>query len=282
MAGSGGLRRPEGLSTMVIESIAVGGQAGTSSRIENYLGFPAGLSGQELAASGPEVRCRDSRRVGGDVSLVLGRRSPDQTCRRAHAEGARRGDCDRCPVSQGGNSAVARVRRHGVYYSATEVEARVCSKRVAVVGGGNSAGQAAIFLSRRGMNVLLLIRGSSLKSSMSRYLIDEIIREPAITIRHSTSVVDLLGTDRLDGIVIETDGERSSEGEVDGLFSFIGAEPNSGWLDPGIQLDNDGFVATGAEIEHSQRLPLETSRLAVFAVGDVRHGSTKRVATAVG
>ena len=132
------------------------------------------------------------------------------------------------------------------------------------------------------MNVLLLIRGSSLESSMSRNLIDEITREPAIAIRHSTSVVELLGTDRFEGIVVETRGVRSAEGEVDGLFSFIGAEPNSGWLDPGIQLDADGSVATGADVENSQRLPLETSRLAVFAVGDVRHGSAKRVATAVG
>jgi thioredoxin reductase (NADPH) len=170
----------------------------------------------------------------------------------------------------------------GVYYSATEVEARMCSTRVAVVGGGNSAGQAAIFLSRRGLKVLLLIRGSSLESSMSRYLIDEISREPAITVRYSTSVAGLLGTDRLGGIVVETRGEGRAEHEVDGLFSFIGAEPNSSWLDAGIQRDEDGFILTGADVEDSQVLPLETNRLAVFAVGDVRHGSIKRVATAVG
>ena len=213
----------EGLSTVVIESIAVGGQAGTSSRIENYLGFPAGPSGQELAARAAlqAQKFAAAIHVGSEATSLS---SSDDV----HLIGLADGRTLRARavvIATGARYrrlAIPRLHEFegtGVYYAATEVEARVCSKRVAVVGGGNSAGQAAIFLSRRGMSVLLLIRGSSLESSMSRYLIDEIIREPAIAIRHSTSVVELLGTDRLEGIVVETGGERSAEGEVDGLFS---------------------------------------------------------------
>lgn len=170
----------------------------------------------------------------------------------------------------------------GVYYAATEVEARACSGRVAVVGGGNSAGQAAIFLARKGLGVDLLIRGATLESSMSRYLIDEIGKDPAITVRFSSQVVEFAGADRLSGITVQgSDGTRTHL-ELSGLFSFIGAEPNSDWLHGGMERDKAGFILTGADVVSAQPLPLETSRPGVFAVGDVRRGSIKRVATAVG
>lgn len=289
-AGPGGLAAAvyggsEGLSTLVIESVAVGGQAGTSSRIENYLGFPAGLSGQELAARAAlqaqkfaaailvgvvaqslssadglhAVRLTDGRTLVGRAVVV--------------ATGAR---YRRLPVPR-----LREFEGAGVYYSATEVEARACANRVAVVGGGNSAGQAAIFLARKGLTVELVIRGASLESSMSRYLIDEIGKEPAITVRYATQVIDLVGLDRLDGIVVLASDGRRTELEASGLFSFIGAEPNSDWL-TGIERDPHGFILTGPDVTNAGSLPLETSRAAVFAVGDVRHGSIKRVATAVG
>jgi thioredoxin reductase (NADPH) len=276
----------EGLSTVVIESIAVGGQAGTSSRIENYLGFPAGLSGQELAARaalqaqkfaaailvGSEAKSLSTGDGIYTVELADGRTLSARAVVIATGARYRRLSVPRLNEFEGS----------GVYYAATEVEARACTESVAVVGGGNSAGQAAIFLARKGLEVHLLIRGSSLESSMSRYLIDEIANEPSITIRHSSQVADLVGSDRLEGIGIDTRESGRAELAVTGLFSFIGAEPNSEWLDGGIQRDKDGFILTGLEVADSDCLLLETSRRAVFAVGDVRHGSIKRVATAVG
>jgi thioredoxin reductase (NADPH) len=290
-AGPGGLAAAvyggsEGLSTVVVESIAVGGQAGTSSRIENYLGFPAGLSGQELAARaalqaqkfaaailvGCEAQSLSSADGLHTVQLSDGRTLSARAVILATGARYRRLSIPRLREFEGS----------GVYYAATEVEARACTQHVAVVGGGNSAGQAAIFLARKGLTVDLLIRGSSLESSMSRYLIDEIAKESAITVRHATQVVELMGSDRLTGITIEArDGGRSRL-DASGLFSFIGAEPNSDWLDGGIERGADGFVLTGPDVRSAGSLPLETSRAAVFAVGDVRHGSIKRVATAVG
>jgi thioredoxin reductase (NADPH) len=290
-AGPGGLAAAvyggsEGLSTLVIESVAVGGQAGTSSRIENYLGFPAGLSGQELAARAALqaqkfaaailVGCVAQSLSSADglhaVGLTDGRRLSGRAVVVATGARYRRLSVPRLRDFEGS----------GVYYSATEVEASACSKGVAVVGGGNSAGQAAIFLARKGLHVDLLIRGSSLESSMSRYLIDEIDKEPAITVRYAAQVVELIGSDRLAGIVLETRDGGRAEIDASGLFSFIGAEPNSDWLGAGIERDPHGFILTGPDVASPGSLPLETSRAAVFAVGDVRHGSIKRVATAVG
>lgn len=290
-AGPGGLAAAvyagsEGLSTVVVESIAVGGQAGTSSRIENYLGFPAGLSGQELAARaalqaqkftaailvGCVARSLTSEPGFHTVELADGRRLSARSVVIATGARYRRLSVPRLQELEGS----------GVYYAATEVEARACSGRVAVVGGGNSAGQAAIFLARKGLGVDLLIRGATLESSMSRYLIDEIGKDPAITVRFSSQVVEFAGADRLSGITVQgSDGTRTHL-ELSGLFSFIGAEPNSDWLHGGMERDKAGFILTGADVVSAQPLPLETSRPGVFAVGDVRHGSIKRVATAVG
>jgi thioredoxin reductase (NADPH) len=169
----------------------------------------------------------------------------------------------------------------GVYYAATEVEARACSGGVAIVGGGNSAGQASIFMARKGLEVHLIVRGKSLESSMSRYLIDEIEKESSITAHYSTQVRELVGAQNLDAIVVEQSGGERATLEVCGLFSFIGAEPNSDWLDESVAKDEDGFIRTGPDVAPTCLL-LETSVQGVFAVGDIRSGSIKRVATAVG
>ena len=289
-AGPGGLAAAvyggsEGLSTVVIESIAVGGQAGTSSRIENYLGFPAGLSGQELAARAALQAQKFAAAI--LVGCVAHALSSEGGLHTVELADGRKLSARAVIVATGARYRRLPVHRlrdfegSGIYYSATEVEARACSHRVAVVGGGNSAGQAAIFLARKGLGVDLLIRGAMLESSMSRYLIDELAKEPGITVRYGTQVVELVGTDSLQGIVIETRGAGQSTLELTGLFSFIGADPNSDWLDAGIERDQHGFLLTGPDTSPGS-LPLETSRPAVFAVGDVRHGSIKRVATAVG
>jgi len=278
----------EGLSTVVVEAAAVGGQAGTSSRIENYVGFPAGLSGAELAARAAlqaekfsaailvGSRAKTLNSVGGvhTVELSDGRTLTARAI--VVATGAR---YRRLPVER-----LAEMEGSGVYYAATEVEAQKCTGAVVVVGGGNSAGQAAVFLSRR-LEVHLVIRGTSLDATMSRYLIDQIERDARITVHYWTQVKALLGANVLEGVVIESaDGERK-ELPACGLFSFIGAEPNTDWLNKCLQVDEDGFILTGSDVAPTDGwtpLLLETSLPGIFAAGDVRHGSIKRVATAVG
>ena len=279
----------EGLSTVVVEAIAVGGQAGTSSRIENYLGFPAGLSGAELAARaalqaqkfsaailvGSTAKALNS--VGGVHSVELSDGRVLTARAIVVATGAR---YRRLPVDR-----LAELEGSGVYYAATEVEAQKCGGAVAVVGGGNSAGQAAIFLSSRRLEVHLLIRGNSLDATMSRYLIDQIERDPQIAIHYRTQVKALIGAKVVEGVQIETADGKSSELSISGLFSFIGAEPNTDWLSNCLQVDEDGFIVTGSEVTGSAGwipMLLETNLPGIFAVGDVRHGSIKRVATAVG
>ena len=278
----------EGLSTVMIEAVAVGGQAGTSSRIENYLGFPAGLSGAELAARaalqaekfsaailvGSNAKSLNS--VDGVHSVEL---SDGRTLRARAIVVATGARYRRLPVER-----LAELEGSGVYYAATEVEAQKCTGAVVVVGGGNSAGQASVFLSRR-LEVHHLVRGTSLDATMSRYLIDQIQRDPRITVHYRTQVKGLIGAGVLEAVVIEAaDGSRA-ELPVCGLFSFIGAEPNTDWLNKCLQVDEDGFIVTGSEVTAADGwtpLLLETSLPGIFAVGDVRHGSIKRVATAVG
>jgi thioredoxin reductase (NADPH) len=278
----------EGLSTTVVEAVAVGGQAGTSSRIENYLGFPAGLSGAELAARAALQAEKFSAAIlvgsnAKSLSSVGGIHSVELTDGRALraravvvATGAR---YRRLPVER-----LAELEGSGVFYAATEVEAQKCTGAVVVVGGGNSAGQASVFLSKR-LDVHHLIRGDSLDATMSRYLIDQIQRNPRITLHTRTQVIALSGTTVLEGVTIETaDGERSQLPAC-ALFSFIGAEPNTDWVKECLQLDEDGFIVTWSDLTATDGwtpLLLETSQPGIFAVGDVRHGSIKRVATAVG
>ncbi len=291
----------EGLSTLALESVALGGQAGTSSRIENYPGFPAGLSGFELAS-----------RI-----LVQADKFGAHTAVPQEAVGLQRGEDGRFLIGLSASGEVtarsvivasgARYRRLGVaglerfegesvHYAATEAEAQRCEgEEVAVVGGGNSAGQAALFLAGRARRVYVLIRGGDLGKSMSRYLVDRITDARNIDLLANTEVREFLGADRLDGVVVGDNrlGARRALG-VRALFAFIGAEANTGWLKGTVGLDERGFVLTGRELEGSafdedpwrglSREPflLEASMPGVFAAGDVRSGSTKRCATAVG
>jgi thioredoxin reductase (NADPH) len=291
----------EGLSTLALESIALGGQAGTSSRIENYLGFPVGLSGFELASR----------------ALVQADKFGARTAVPLEAVGLRRGEDGyyRIGLSEGGEVAArsviaasgARYRRldvdrlgrfegASVHYAATEVEAqRYGGEEVAVVGGGNSAGQAALYLAGRTRRVYLLIRGASLDKSMSRYLVKRVTETENVELLANTEVRELTGEDRLEGIVVEDNrsGGRRTLG-VRALFVFIGAEANTGWLRGAVELDERGFVLTGGALDRSaldgnlwrslsrEPYPLETSLPGVFAAGDARTGSIKRVASAVG
>jgi thioredoxin reductase (NADPH) len=299
-AGPGGLAAAvygasEGMATVLAEDTALGGQAGTSSRIENLLGFPAGLSGEELAARA----ALQAQKFGVRIKLASKAVSlfSDSGLHRVRfddgdaitaksviiATGAR---YNRLPLGR-----LAEFEGVGVYYAATQMEAQAChTDPVAIVGGGNSAGQAALFLSRSSAQVHVIIRGETLAASMSRYLIDQIERNPRITVTPRTQVTALLGKDQLEGVeLLETSRDQRSALAVRGLFVFIGAQPSTGWLAGQLAEDSHGFLLTGANIPQAQvddtgRMPLflETSRPGVFAVGDVRSGSVKRAASAIG
>jgi thioredoxin reductase (NADPH) len=290
----------EGLSTLALESVALGGQAGTSSRIENYPGFPAGLSGFELAS-----------RV-----LVQADKFGARTAVPRQAVGLRREDgYYHIELSEGGEVAArsvivatgARYRRLevsrlgrfegvSIHYAATEAEAQMCEgEEVAVVGGGNSAGQAALFLAGRTKRVYLLIRGEDLGKSMSRYLVDRISAAENVELLTNTEVREFVGENRLEGAVVEDNrsGIRRNL-RVRALFAFIGADANTSWLEGAVDLDERGFVLTGNALDGPaldedawrgrSREPflLETSRPGVFAAGDARSGSIKRCTSAVG
>jgi thioredoxin reductase (NADPH) len=284
----------EGLDTLLIDAVATGGQASTSSRIENYLGFPAGVSGSELAERasvqaarfGVHIAVPESAAALGmqdgyhAIGLDSGERVLSRTVVLATGAAYRR-----LPLAR-----LADYEGLGVYYAATEVEAQLCSEQpVAVVGAGNSAGQAAVFLAARAGAVRLLVRGESLERTMSRYLVDQVQAAPGIDVRCRTEVRELHGNGTLSSITT-TAGETL---DAAALFVFIGAEPCTDWLDGQLAGDDHGFLATGQDLllthldptgagRDRAPLPLETSRAGVFAVGDVRAGSIKRVASAVG
>ena len=284
----------EGLTTTLAEDTALGGQAGTSTRIENYLGFPAGLSGEELAARAVLQAQKFGVRVKlgtGAVSLSSGSGLHEVAFQDGEtvtaksviiATGAR---YNRLPLDR-----LSDFEGVGVYYAATQMEAKACAGGpVLIVGGGNSAGQAAIYLSRTCAQVHIAIRGPSLASSMSRYLVDQIERDSRIQVLARTEVTALVGEQRLEGVEIWNNvGQETSIVPVSGLFVFIGAAPCTGWIGSQLAQDDDGFLLTGTDLVNSaQRLDepplvLETSTPGIFCVGDVRSRSVKRVAAAVG
>ena len=272
----------EGLSALVIEDHTIGGQAGTSSRIENYMGFPTGISGGDLVWRGEVQAIKFGtkfavpRRAAGVVKrddgvFCVTMEDGDRICARAIvvATGVqyRRLSVPRLEEFEG----------IGIYYAATENEARYCADtEVVVIGGGNSAGQAAMYLSRTAKHVHVHVRGKTLASSMSDYLLSRLEADPAITIHYQTEISGLDGENALETVQIR---DKSSAQDwtlkARSVFVMVGAAPNTGWLSDLCELDDKGFVITGAGGH-------ETSEPGIFAVGDVRSGSVKRVASAVG
>jgi thioredoxin reductase (NADPH) len=289
----------EGLDVMVIETAAPGGQAGSSSKIENYLGFPTGVSGQELAN-----RATTQALKFGAKMMV--------------AHSVARLNCDRLPykvvldngtalatrsivISSGAQYNKPHIRNlalfegQGVYYGATFMESQLCAgEDVIVVGGGNSAGQAAVFLSQTSRKVYMLVRGGELSSTMSRYLIQRIEENPAIELHHRTEIVGLDGDTHLESVTWKDNktGETSTH-PIRHVFVMTGASPRTDWLQGCLMLDSKGFILTGRDFSEGALQPpvwplarpphmLETSLPGVFAVGDVRSGNVKRVASAVG
>ena len=286
----------EGLSVVVLDARAFGGQAGASARIENYLGFPTGISGQALAGRA----FTQAQKFGADIMIPISAKALDCT----RTDGAFALKLDGGEALRARSVVVAsgaRYRRpeienlasfegRGVWYWASPVEARLCvDQEVVLVGGGNSAGQAAVFLSGHARKVYMIIRGGGLGASMSRYLIERIEATPNIELMFNSEVVALEGAD---GVSLERVRWRSrlsaEESIIDirNLFLFVGADPATGWLDGcGVTLDRGGFVVTGAQSDLNLGRPrssLETSVPGVFAVGDVRSGSVKRVGGAIG
>jgi thioredoxin reductase (NADPH) len=277
----------EGLRALVIEDAAIGGQAGTSSRIENYMGFPTGISGGDLVWRG-EVQAMKfgtrfvvPRRVmaleqhpdgGFCATLDSGERARGRAVIVAAGVQYRRLPIDRLEEFEGA----------GIYYAATEIEARYCKgTQVVIIGGGNSAGQAAMYLSRSAKCVHVLVRGTSLAASMSSYLSSRLKADPAISIVYNAEVVGLEGAQHLEAVTVldaATGATRAIETRA--MFVMVGAAPNTGWLAELVALDARGFIRTGAEIGANS--PYATSHPGIFAVGDIRAGSVKRVASAVG
>jgi thioredoxin reductase (NADPH) len=282
----------EGLSVLVLDCRAFGGQAGASARIENYLGFPTGISGMALMARA----YNQAQKFGVEMAI------PDEVTGLDRLDGAESGpfvlklsNSERAKARSIVIATGARYRRlavdgleafegSSVHYWASPLEAKLCSgQEVALVGAGNSAGQAAVYLASHVAKVWLLVRGPELAASMSRYLVDRITGLTNVEVLTQTKVTGLQGRDG----VLEAIRWRQGSGEevrrpIQHLFLFIGADPNTDWLSgSGVALDAKGFVLTGGDCNKT-RNPLETSRRAIFAIGDVRSGSVKRVAAAVG
>ena len=288
----------EGLDVLVVETRAPGGQAGSSSKIENYLGFPTGISGQELAARAST----QAQKFGAKMMI---------------ARSVVRLNCQRRPYELELDSGEALLARSvviatgaqynklrlanleqfegkGIYYGATYIESQLCGQEeLAVVGGGNSAGQAAVFLSQTTPTVHMLVRSGELKSTMSRYLIQRITGNPRIRLHFNTEIVSLHGDDHLESVTWQNrkTGDTSTHG-VRHVFVMTGASPRTEWLRDCVALDQQGFILTGRDLQAAAENPqaslqhtpqmLETSLPGVFAVGDVRARNVKRVASAVG
>ncbi|MCU1490340.1 MAG: hypothetical protein JWM85_1745 [Acidimicrobiaceae bacterium] len=284
----------EGMATTLAEESALGGQAGTSSRIENYLGFPAGLSGDELTARAALQARKFGVRMKGVASAAALTSSEDvhqvrfedgEVVRARAVIIATGAHYNRLPLE-----GLERFEGVGVYYAATLMEAQACAGgSVVIVGGGNSAGQAALYLTRSASRVHLVVRRENLAETMSRYLIDQIEKHPNLTVHSKTEVTGLLGEDRLTGVTLRNGSEAApSPLEVCGLFVFIGAAPCTAWLAGQLAEDKNGFLLTGDDVPPAsvetghEPLLLETSRPGIFCVGDARSRSVKRVAAAIG
>ncbi|CAA9565034.1 MAG: Thioredoxin reductase [uncultured Thermomicrobiales bacterium] len=281
----------EGLSTVVVDELGIGGQAGMSSRIENYLGFPTGISGGDLAFRA-EVQ---ALKFGARVTM------PRRATSLAPAAGLVAVGLDDGTVLVARGVVLATGARYrdlglpdqatfagvGVYYAATELEARLCrGGDVVIVGAGNAAGQAAMFLSETAHAVHLVCRGPDLGRSMSRYLASRLEHAPNVRIRTGSVVTALQGEERLRSVTISNAQGGTEQLPVCALFAMIGADPRTGWLRGAVDLDEKGFVLTGSDVMRDGTpaivSPFQTSQPGVFAVGDVRSGSVKRVASAVG
>lgn len=288
----------EGLDTLVLDAIAAGGQAAASARIENYLGFPSGVSGEELAQRAVVQALKFGARLSTPCEVVSleidGERLTavlaDGTAVPSRAVVVATGARYRALPLESWEQFVGA----GIHYAATELEVRGCVGRPAtVVGGANSSGQAALTLAASGSHVTLAIRGPDLAAGMSQYLVDRIAADPRIDVRLSTEVTRLQGETALEQITLTNRSTGKEEGRpCAGLFCFIGADPAAAWL-TGISVDSDGFIRTDVSLEADELgrawtslgrspLPFETNVPGVFAAGDVRHGSVKRVAAAVG
>jgi thioredoxin reductase (NADPH) len=289
----------EGLDVLVLESTAPGGQAGSSSRIENYLGFPEGISGQRLAA----LAHTQAQKFGAQIVIAKG--ATGLSCARkpyaVQIENGPRAPARTVIIATGAEyrklslDNVSQFEGAGVYYGATPIEARLCANEdVVVVGGGNSAGQAAVFLAQTAKRIHMLVRSDGLADTMSRYLIRRIEQSPNIVLRTKTEVAALEGGDRLERVGVRDRQTGNIETlEIRHVFVMAGAVPNIVWLKGCVVLDASGFIKTGPDLSPEDlaaakwplvRAPhlLETSLPGVFAVGDVRCGNIKRVASAVG
>jgi thioredoxin reductase (NADPH) len=289
----------EGLKTVLIEREAPGGQAGTTSRIENYLGFPSGLSGSDLARRA----LAQARRLGAEILTpqeVVGVRRQDPYRVVTLADGSEL-SCQAVIVATGVSyrkltiDNAERLAGAGIFYGAATTEARLYKDlEVGVVGGGNSAGQAAVYLARFAKRVFLLVRGESLTATMSQYLIDQMAALPNVEIRLNTQIPTVDGDDRLERVVVEQrETKARDELALSALFVFIGQAPRTEWLGEFVVRDSAGFIISGAELLGDGRPPagwgldrepylLETSVPGVFVAGDVRHRSMKRIASSVG
>jgi thioredoxin reductase (NADPH) len=289
----------EGLDVLVLESNAPGGQAGSSSKIENYLGFPTGISGQALAGRA----FTQAQKFGANVGIGLTVKRLDCSGRpyAVELDNGERIRARAIVIASGaryrrlGVESLAQFENAGVYYGATFVEARLCEgEEVIVIGGGNSAGQAAVYLSGIARHVHMLVRSGGLAETMSRYLIRRIEETPAITLHTRAEIVGLVGNGELAGVRWRNGATgETEERPIRHVFCMMGADPCTGWLEGCVALDDKGFVKTGQDLSAEDLastgwslsrhpLLLETSRPGIFAVGDVRAGNVKRVASAVG
>lgn len=288
----------EGLSVVTIDGNAPGGQAGKSSKIENYLGFPTGISGNDLAnkayIQAQKFGCHISiphkaQKVDYVDDYFVLHASENKKIKAKTVVAATGANYQRLPLNN-----IQKYEGSGVYYSATNMNASACKNEIiGVVGGGNSAGQAVLFLAEHSKEAHIIIRGNDLGAKMSDYLVQRIEAAPNITVHKNSNVVELHGENRLESLVLDTKGTRQTIW-VSNLFTFIGAKPCSEWLNGVAATDDKGFILTGRDVKrevvhsdcsvHTNRTPqsLEASTLGFFAVGDVRKGSVKRVASAVG